>query len=49
MVPRSALLASLLALLAFRLSKSHGDHEEFDPDAPPENKFKKEGFVSDKE
>ena len=46
---QSVFLAFFLALMAFRPSESHGDHEEFDPDAPPENKFKKEGFISDQE
>ena len=44
------LYACVATLLMSRTCESHGDHdEEFDPDAPPENRLNKDGFINNKE
>ena len=43
------LYACVATLLMFRTCDSHGDHDEFDPDAPPENRLNRDGFINNKE
>ena len=42
--------ACVATLLMFRTCDSHGNHDdEFDPDAPPENRLNRDGFINNKE